>query len=96
VLDLGASMAQSIALPFTYLFVPPFAAQAYESDDIGPSYTAMPQMRPPKRLVNVDGVLADPETLEVQPRRESQKQRYGPMGPNDTEFMSSGPSPATE
>jgi hypothetical protein len=94
--DLGASIGQTIVLPFTYLFIPPFAPEVFHSDDIGPSYTAMPQMRPQKRLVNVDGVLVDPETLEVQPPRHSRVQPHGPMGPNDTEFMSSGPSPAAE
>jgi hypothetical protein len=94
--DLVASIGQTIALPFTYLFVPPFAPQVFHGDDVGPSYTAMPPMRPAKPLVNVDGVLVNPETLEVQPPRESREQRHGPMGPNDTEFMSSGPSPASE
>lgn len=94
--DLAASIGQTITLPFTYLVVPPFTRGVYHGDDVGPSYTAMPQMRVPRRRVTVDGLLVDPDTLEVAPPRQSQEQRHGPMGPNDTEFMSSGPAPATE
>jgi hypothetical protein len=94
--DLAASLGQTVALPFTYLVVPPFTRGVYYGDNVGPSYTAMPQMHGPRRFVNVDGLQVDAETLEVLPPRQSQVQRHGPMGPNDTEFMSSGPAPAAE
>jgi len=94
--DLAASLGQTIALPFTYLFVPPFTRGVYHGDDVGPSYTAMPEMRLPRRVVTVDGLLVDPDTLEVLPPPQPKEQRHGPLGPNDSEFMSSGPAPATE
>ena len=94
--DLAASFGQTIALPFTYLVVPPFTRGVYHGDNVAPSYTAMPHMRGPRRFVNVDGLQVDTETLEVLPPRQSQEQRHGPLGPNDTEFMSSGPAPAAE
>src|SRR5207244_2666931 len=47
VYDVVASLGQTIALPFTYLFIPPFAKAVYHGDVIGPTYTAMPEMRPP-------------------------------------------------
>lgn len=102
-LDYGAHLVQTLALPFTYLFVPPFEPQVYRDEEIGPSHTGMPEMRPVRQPERVDNVEVDPETLEVVPGRGStveqqmeQHRRQGPMGPGDTEFMSSPPSPARE
>lgn len=70
--DIVASLGETIALPFTYLFIPPFAKQVYSSEVIGPTHTAMPPMHAPRAPVNVDGVLVDPDTLEpVQARNSS-------------------------
>ena len=100
--DIGASLVQTVALPFTYLFIPPFSRAVYTGEQIGPSYTAMPPMRPGP-TVEVDGLAVDRDTLEViqAPRqtREAQQRRYerhGPMGPNDTDYMPSAPTPARE
>jgi len=99
-LDYGAHLVQTLALPFTYLFVPPFEPQVYRDEEIGPSYTGMPQMRPARQPQRVDDIEVDPDTLEVLPGRRSMEQqmedhrRQGPLGPGDTEFMSSPPSPA--
>ena len=98
--DIAASLAQTVALPFTYIFIPPFAPAVYHGEVIGPSYNAMPPMRPPSPVVNVDGVLVDRDTLEVrQAPKQAQDERYrhyGPMGPGDTDFESSQPVPARE
>lgn len=99
-LDIGASMVQTVALPFTYFFIPPFARAVYTGEDIGPSYTAMPQMRPASTTVRVEGLVVDRDTLQVgaAPRqaRDERYRRYGPMGPGDAEFDSNQPSPALE
>ena len=101
-LDYGAHLVQTLALPFTYLFVPPFEPQVYRDEEIGPSHTGMPQMRPAPQPQRVDELEVNPDTLEVVPGRRSMEQqmedyrRQGPMGPGDTEFMSSPPSPARE
>ena len=34
------------------------------TEEIGPSYTAMPPLHGPRPPVNADGVLVDPDTLE--------------------------------
>jgi hypothetical protein len=100
VFDVAASLVQTIALPFTYIFIPPFAKALYRGEDIPPSYTAMPPMRPPRKTVVADGLVVDPDTLETVagPKKEEKEryQHYGPMGPGDTEFMSSPPSPAQD
>ena len=99
--DIGASLAQTVALPFTYIFIPPFAPAVYTGEQIGPSYTAMPPMRP-GTTVTVDGLVVDRDTLEVvgtaAPGRtqDTRYRRHGPQGPNDTEFMPSAPVPARE
>lgn len=100
--DIGASLVQTVALPFTYLFIPPFAPAVYTGEQIGPSYTAMPPMRPADTTVRVNGLVVDRDTLEVvgttAPGRtqDTRYQRHGPQGPNDTEFMPSAPVPARE
>ena len=95
--DIGASLVQTVALPFTYIFVPPFAKAVYHGEDVGPTYTAMPEMRPPNATVAVDGLIVDRDTLEVRGRPQKEQsesyRRHGPQGPGDTEFMSSDPSP---
>src|SRR5688500_2080779 len=55
VYDIGASLAQTVALPFTYLFIPPFAPAVYTGEDFGRTYTGMPPMRPDAATVRVDG-----------------------------------------
>lgn len=102
--DVAASMAQTVALPFTYLIVPPFAPQVYTGENIPPTHTGMPPMAPPAR----EGVygqvqvgreeelrrLESPQPLPPpQPTRERRDPRRGPLGPGDTEFMSSPPTP---
>lgn len=98
--DIGLSLAQTVALPFTYLFVPPFAKAVYHGEHPGPSYTLMPAMRPPDTTVNVDGLIVDRDTLEVkghpQKQQDERYRRHGPMGPGDSEFESSAPAPAAE
>jgi len=98
--DIAASLAQTVALPFTYLFIPPFAKAVYHGEHPGPSYTLIPEMRPPNTTVNVDGLVVDRDTLEVRGRPQKQQdERYrvhGPMGPGDSEFDSSAPAPAAE
>ena len=98
--DIGASLAQTVALPFTYLAIPPFAKAVYTGENIGPTYTAMPPMRPPSQTVMVDGLEVDRDTLEVRqaPKRDlgADNRRYGPLGPGDTEFDSNEPVPARE
>jgi hypothetical protein len=99
-LDIGASAVQTVALPFTYLVIPPFSKAVYTGEQIGPTYTAMPQMRPASTTVMVDGVEVDRDTLEVRssPRRDQGEsfRRYGPMGPGDTDYDSNDPVPARE
>jgi hypothetical protein len=98
--DVVASLAQTIALPFTYLFIPPFAKAVYHGDVIGPTYTAMPEMRPPDRTVNVNGLIVDRDTLEIRARpRQREDDRYrrsGAQGPTDTDFSANEPAPAEE
>jgi hypothetical protein len=98
--DIAASLGQTVALPFTYLFIPPFARAVYHGDDIGPTYTAMPAMRPPATTVNVDGLVVDRDTLEVKGRpgkeQDERYRRHGPMGPGDSEFDTTAPAPAAE
>lgn len=100
VVDLGASMAQTVALPFTYFFIPPFSREVYTGEAVGPTYTAMPQMRPASTTVRVDGLEVDRDTLEVRSGArqapDERYRRYGPMGPGDAEFDSNQPSPAQE
>src|SRR3712207_345518 len=69
--DIGASAVQTVALPFTYIFSPPFSKAVYTGEVIGPSYTAMPPMRPASTTVMVDGLEVDRDTLEVRPAREN-------------------------
>ena len=106
-LDLLASLGQTVALPFTYLFVPPFEAQVFGDQTIPATHTAMPFMRPvvntpegPKTVARAEELkrLESPEPL---PKPESERQpsrdpRRGPQGPGDSDFMSSPPSPARE
>ena len=101
--DIVASMAQTVALPFTYIFIPPFSRAVYRGEDIGPTYTGMPNMRPPRAGVYVDGLLVERDTLEVIGRpaqgRDERYRRHGPQGPGDIEFMpgDAGPdAPAAE
>ena len=99
--DLAASAGQTIVLPFTYLFAPPFAPQVFTGEAIRPSYTAMPDMAPPVQATAYGQVqpvqedrlrqLESPQPLpQPAPEREH---RRGPLGPGDTEFMSSPPTP---
>ena len=97
--DIVASMAQTVALPFTYLVIPPLAPAVYTGEDFGSTYTGMPPMRPDAPTVRVDGREVERETLEVRPAPQTQDQqdrRYGPQGPGDTDFMSSPPTPTQE
>jgi hypothetical protein len=98
--DIVASMVETVALPFTYIFIPPFAPAVYRAEDVPPTYTAMPQMRPPVTTVQVDGLTVDRDTLEIRARPkqriDERYRRYGPMGPNDSEFMSETPIPAED
>jgi hypothetical protein len=98
--DFLASAGQTIALPFTYLVVPPFAPQVFTGENIPPTYTAMPDMTPPGQATSSMAAPTDrEETLE---RLESpqplprpappREQRRGPLGPGDSEFMSSPPT----
>ena len=98
--DIVASLGQTIALPFTYIFIPPFAPAVYTGEDFGRTYTGMPPMRPDAATVRVDGRDVERETLEVRPAptadRDERYQRHGPQGPGDTEFMSSPPTPTED
>jgi hypothetical protein len=100
VVDVGASLVQTIALPFTYLVIPPFAKAVYTGEKIGPTYTGMPPMRPADTTVEIDGLIVDRDTLEVRrgPRKVQDEayRRHGPIGPGDTDFNSSEPVPARE
>ena len=100
VYDIGASLAQTVALPFTYLFIPPFAPAVYTGENIGPSYTAMPPMRPADPTARVDGLVVDRDTLRVVEAPgagdDGQDPRYVPKGPNDTRFVPVDPAPARE
>ena len=99
--DFAASAGQTIALPFTYLFAPPFAPQVFTGEDIPPSYTVIPDMAPPTRATVYGEVapgqeerLRQLESPEPLPRPAPQREhRRGPLGPGDTEFMSSPPTP---
>lgn len=62
--DIVVSMAETVALPFTYLFIPPFEPQVSHGEDIPPTYTAMPPMHGPRQPVNAGGVPVNPDTLE--------------------------------
>lgn len=67
VLDYGAHLIQTVALPFTYLFVPPFEPQVYAAEPLGLTYTGMEEMQTPSPPVEVDDLQVDPQTLEVLP-----------------------------
>ena len=106
-IDLLASLGQTVALPFTYLFVPPFEAQVFGDQTIPATHTAMPFMRPvvdtpegPKTVARAEELerLESPEPLpKPEPERQpSRDPRRGPQGPGDSDFMSSPPSPARE
>ena len=106
-IDLLASLGQTVALPFTYLFVPPFEAQVFGDQTIPATHTAMPYMRPvvntpegPKTVARAEELerLESPEPLpKPEPERQpSRDPRRGPQGPGDSDFMSSPPSPARE
>jgi hypothetical protein len=106
-LDLLATAAQTVALPFTYLFVPPFEPQVFSGEYIPPTYTAMPDMRPvmetPEGPVTIKRAeelerLESPEPLPRPPeqRRRDRDIRRGPIGPGDSDFMSSPPTPAED
>ena len=100
VFDIAASAAQTVALPFTYFVIPPFSRAVYTGEVIGPTYTAMPPMRPASTTVVVDGVEIERDTLEARPTRrkaaDESYRRYGPRGPGDTDFGSNEPVPARE
>jgi hypothetical protein len=98
--DLLASAGQTVVLPFTYLLVPPFAPQVFTGEPIPPTYTAIPDVTPPGQQTESLGTpTAREETLEQlqspqplprpAPPRE---RRRGPLGPGDSEFMSSPPT----
>jgi hypothetical protein len=101
VLDLGASIAQTIALPFTYLVVPPFAPQVYTGEPIPPTHTGSPSLLPPTRNARYGQVVPAPEDQlqrlqspePLPPPVPPREQRRGPLGPGDSEFMSSPPTP---
>ena len=100
-LDMGASIAQTMALPFTYLVVPPFAPQVYTGEAIPPTHTGMPSLLPPSRDTRYGQAVPGPEErlqrLEspepLPPPVPPREQRRGPLGPGDSEFMSSPPTP---
>ena len=96
--DIGASLAQTVALPFTYLFIPPFAPAVYHGEVIGPTYTAMPPMRPPDPGVKVGDLVVDRDTLQVlsAPRKveDVRYKRYGATGMGDTDFELTQPAEA--
>jgi hypothetical protein len=106
-LDLGAALIQTAALPFTYLAVPPFESQVFTEEAIPPTYTAMPDMRP-ARTPDAHGVmppdraaelerLGSPEPLPRPPQRQpARDERRGPLGPGDSDFMSSPPTAVEE
>ena len=98
--DLLASAGQTVVLPFTYLFVPPSAPQVFSGENIPPTHTAIPDMTPPAQATSSSALPTErEETLEQlespqplprpAPPRE---QRRGPLGPSDSEFMSSPPT----
>ena len=106
-LDLGAALIQTVALPFTYLVVPPFESQLFTEEAIPPTYTAMPNMRParsptiygattPDRAAELER-LESPEPLpRPAARQPARDERRGPMGPGDSDFMSSPPKAVEE
>ena len=104
-IDLGASMAQTVALPFTYLFVPPFARATYTGENIPPTHTGMPIKAPTPPPSDYGVVpptheeqlrqLESPEPLpKPAPTRDQRRDpSRGPLGPGDSDFMSSPPRP---
>jgi hypothetical protein len=102
-IDLGASAAQTIALPFTYLFVPPFERATYTGEPIPPTHTAMPHAAPPPppgeygvEVLGQEERLQRLESPQPLPRRaapQERDRRRGPLGPGDSDFMSSPPTP---
>ena len=98
--DLATSFGQSIALPFTYLFVPPFAPQVFTGEGIPATYTAMPDMAPPavsttygQPVVTREQELQQLQSPEPLPRPVPPRDpRRGPLGPGDSDFMSSPPT----
>lgn len=101
--DLGASALQTVALPFTYLVVPPFSRQVSIGENIPPTYTAMPVLTPPMRQTGYGAVptgneeqlrrLESSEPLPPRPPAGPRIRRSGPLGPGDSDFMSSPPTP---
>jgi hypothetical protein len=98
--DVLASAGQTVVLPFTYLFVPPFAPQLFTGENIPPTHTAMPDMTPPQqatadmaRPTGREEQLQQLESQQPLPRpAPPREQRRGPLGPGDSEFMSSSPT----
>ena len=97
-LDLGAAAIQTVALPFTYLVIPPFAAETFKEEDVPPTYTAMPYMRPERQTrqgVKPAGTAEQLERLESpeplpppeadRPPTPQRDPRIGPLGPGDIE-----------
>jgi hypothetical protein len=99
-IDLAASMGQTIVLPFTYLFVPPFAPQVFTGEAIPATYTAMPEMAPPtvtttygQPMPTREQELRRLQSPEPLPRPAAPRdERRGPLGPGDADFMSSPPT----
>jgi hypothetical protein len=106
-LDFGANLIQTAALPFTYLVVPPFERQVFTEEAIPATYTAMPDMRP-ARTPNAYGAMPPDRAAELQrlespeplprpaPRQPARDERRGPLGPGDSDFMSSPPTAVEE
>ena len=100
-LDFGSSVAQTVALPFTYLVVPPFARATYTGENIPPTHTAMPAKAPPAPPTDYGVATATHEdrlkrleSPQPLPRPAPPRDpRRGPLGPGDSEFMSSPPTP---
>jgi hypothetical protein len=96
--DIVASLAQTVALPFTYIFIPPNAVEVYHGEVIGPTYTAMPPMRPPNPGVPVEGLVVHRDTLQVlsapQKVQDRRFERYGATGMGDTDFELTEPAEA--
>ena len=95
--DIAASLGQTVAVPFTYLFIPPFTRAVYKGEDIPPTYTAIPPMRPPATTVKVGNLEVDRDTLEVRKAPEAIRsddyRRYGARGPTDTDLDIRQPGP---
>jgi hypothetical protein len=98
--DVVASLGQTVALPFTYIFIPPLAPAVYTGEEFGRTYTGMPPMRPDLPTARAGAVVVDRQTLEVRPPPQRQQDRryeiHGPQGPGDSEFMSSPPTPTED